>query len=773
MPIFNYNVTTGVSYIKIAKKDLNGVDNTLSLQELINLRIKFPDVPGVTKYKIVNVKEYPTYYLYETLSTLQTSSINYNKNYAVSASLTSSIEYPISSGAAGTYYYKLIQDYDNVTVNPLNAFNTSSGLYTVPETPNIKIYLTASVTFSRYPAEPPPSSSDYPEITLSKNFLVSQVGLNYTNEITSSGTTYVSTSNFPGVFFGEYRGEIRTTLSNSISYGDQLGLLIRKRQLVTSAPSPHYGNYHNVRFHITQSVEPSSGSNPETILEPYLTTTFKNSDCDVLINNADFNSYSRNFKRVHFDNGISIPSNYQQILSQSAEPADVKDFNYSLLSSINPKYIGSKNTTPFINVWVTSSLNKGNYGKTPSISVLDTCIYEIDFGGGTGPEIIGCSQLNMSGKIMNVASKDSVRVIRSGKNIIKQVISKSIIGPPGYDTYGVSNSTFIKVDDYNNVFRGNNKINDSIIVYPYDQDATSYTPRTSEILTLDFGIPAKSNFILLDNTTNNYLISGSMDIDTSKGTAGVVTGRSGSDREGYWSAGGFYSGSNEIILSASVYPLQTQGHLRRVTQALGTGKYLPGDYFPVERLVYSLPDNQPFDDINYTINKGERWFITLFSQPFFIGSTSAYGGLTKDGISDDGTLQPYSIGFPETEYRFGEPNPPTLHDFLHSVGVHEVYGARVLTAATGSEPDAVSHNFVHLRVSGEFSETRHFGGYPFLSGSERIGGFLLWKADQTKNTVILKSPLQCGNGVFTKDFTTEEINKNLIQITKDFGSNKN
>jgi hypothetical protein len=56
MPIFNFNVTTGVSYIKIAKKDLNGVDNTLSLQELTNLRIKFPDVPGVTKYKIVNVK---------------------------------------------------------------------------------------------------------------------------------------------------------------------------------------------------------------------------------------------------------------------------------------------------------------------------------------------------------------------------------------------------------------------------------------------------------------------------------------------------------------------------------------------------------------------------------------------------------------------------------------------------------------------------------------------------------------------------------------------
>ena len=78
MPIFNFNVTTGVSYIKIAKKDLKGVDNTLSLQELTNLRIKFPDVPGVTKYKIVNVKEYPTYYLYETLSTLQTSSINSN-----------------------------------------------------------------------------------------------------------------------------------------------------------------------------------------------------------------------------------------------------------------------------------------------------------------------------------------------------------------------------------------------------------------------------------------------------------------------------------------------------------------------------------------------------------------------------------------------------------------------------------------------------------------------------------------------------------------------
>ena len=54
----------GVKYIKVARKDTQGDDNTLSLQELTNLRFKFSDVSSVVDYHVLTITEYPSYYLY-------------------------------------------------------------------------------------------------------------------------------------------------------------------------------------------------------------------------------------------------------------------------------------------------------------------------------------------------------------------------------------------------------------------------------------------------------------------------------------------------------------------------------------------------------------------------------------------------------------------------------------------------------------------------------------------------------------------------------------
>jgi hypothetical protein len=63
----------GVIYIKIARKDNNGNDNTLSLQELNNIRVKFSD-RGIVDYPVVNITEYPDYYLYQISRVNATSS---------------------------------------------------------------------------------------------------------------------------------------------------------------------------------------------------------------------------------------------------------------------------------------------------------------------------------------------------------------------------------------------------------------------------------------------------------------------------------------------------------------------------------------------------------------------------------------------------------------------------------------------------------------------------------------------------------------------------
>ena len=67
----------GVIYIKIARKDNQGNDNTLSLQELDNIRLKLSDA-GIVDYPITNITEYPDYYLYQTSRINVTSSTDNN-----------------------------------------------------------------------------------------------------------------------------------------------------------------------------------------------------------------------------------------------------------------------------------------------------------------------------------------------------------------------------------------------------------------------------------------------------------------------------------------------------------------------------------------------------------------------------------------------------------------------------------------------------------------------------------------------------------------------
>jgi hypothetical protein len=89
-----------ILYIKIARKDVQGNDNTLSLQELTNLRLKFSDVSPVTDYPIATITERPSYYLY-TLSSIVnvTSSADNNVlNHAFSASAATDSPVYVASG---------------------------------------------------------------------------------------------------------------------------------------------------------------------------------------------------------------------------------------------------------------------------------------------------------------------------------------------------------------------------------------------------------------------------------------------------------------------------------------------------------------------------------------------------------------------------------------------------------------------------------------------------------------------------------------------------
>ena len=489
-------ISKGIKYIKINRFDKQGNDNTLSLQELTNLRVKFNDL-DIVDFPILTIAEYPDYYLYRvgpvilgdstekfksptspTTSTntylltagsntspifygytditgsiggtglynfpnggytvtatcyfsasaspgafkadfyilftgsdgitskqpfipnngtgvvtgsysasisyvptsgstlgiaFASSSINVNFNlpsidFRITQDVTSSIDnnvldYTINASKTGTTSVAgddsvIITNYNTVTTDTLGYFNTSSGLITFGDTPNVKMYVTASVTV-------PDNHQDFSLLGSSEGRIV------MTNTSNPTGGTLIISASF-------------TPIENSTYW-----LFIENN---SSGPS----SYSNVNLLLTQSVDPHSSTNL-TVLEPYLLSTFTDSDCDVLMNNANGLEYDVNFMSVNYDGngGTVIPSNQQEILNNTAERAPVKPYNYAAHAQILPRYNGVKTTSKEINKWNGPSLDwegdSNTYGKLPTVELSNIFVAYCDVIEENTPEIMNAS----------------------------------------------------------------------------------------------------------------------------------------------------------------------------------------------------------------------------------------------------------------------------------------------------------------------------------------------------------------------------------------------
>ena len=87
-------------------------------------------------------------------------------------------------------------------------------------------------------------------------------------------------------------------------------------------------------------------------------------DCLVIANNAPISRFSSKYFDVDYSQQNILPVNQQVILSQSATYAQVQDSNYTLARNINPRYVGSKNTSAKYNTY---TVGDSSYGKTAAI----------------------------------------------------------------------------------------------------------------------------------------------------------------------------------------------------------------------------------------------------------------------------------------------------------------------------------------------------------------------------------------------------------------------
>ena len=341
MPDYGQQISTGIKYIKVSKTDKEGNNNSQNLQTANKLRINYPDV-GVQEYLIQTSQNFADYYLFGVIPNANTSSINEILDYSVEASYTGFV--PFSTPTTPTNLKDTsfgIASVAVVTGNSLGYY-TSSGAdnttITFGNTPNIDINFSFSGSLLN-------NTGFDQTITLALINIKSSEGVD--DSPIAENTITVPANASPQDF------EIPLTLSSSygIVEGQSYSFQMRGSDLSVTilASSP-------LLLLFTGSIPPVTTTETLVTIEP--SYDFQFSDYNVLNGNIDIARTSRQFLYVDYSTGVLTPTTITTIISGTATPAAVQDSNYTLQRHTNPRYGGSRQSSPDFNTVVrTSSTN--------------------------------------------------------------------------------------------------------------------------------------------------------------------------------------------------------------------------------------------------------------------------------------------------------------------------------------------------------------------------------------------------------------------------------
>jgi hypothetical protein len=168
----------GVDYIKISKIDADGNNLSTPLGQITNLLIKYSDFATFTNYKVNTITELSTCYLYDVEVNSQYSDTDTEvKNYYVSSSITGSTLIPSIISVIAPWNITL----GNIAHYGTPYFNTSSGFFTLENTPNNQLQFTASIVTSgsstgnfgyiHFPGDGSPGTLNYITFSAGSNVL--------------------------------------------------------------------------------------------------------------------------------------------------------------------------------------------------------------------------------------------------------------------------------------------------------------------------------------------------------------------------------------------------------------------------------------------------------------------------------------------------------------------------------------------------------------------------------------------------------------------------
>jgi hypothetical protein len=175
---------------------------------------------------------------------------------------------------------------------------------------------------------------------------------------------------------------------------------------------------------------------------------------------------------VYFNGGQIVAQNQAAILNGSAPRAQVQPWNYSYRSQISGRYVGKQQNAIALNVYTSASqfITASAYGYTGSwpgdsisptptnpnsrriiersspgnvvIQWLDSCIYEMNWGGPGYPENINGGGLSMGNIYLVGETRDDVATIKPGTDIYYDILEKTFpSGSPAFQYQYVNSPT--------------------------------------------------------------------------------------------------------------------------------------------------------------------------------------------------------------------------------------------------------------------------------------------------------------------------------------------
>jgi hypothetical protein len=712
-PITGYYDTSNLlTYIKISRFDKQGNDNTLSLQELTKLTVKFTDI-GIIDLPLFTISEYPTYYLY---TTYYSTGMGYV--------LPPTVLYPFNTvdnnirthqfkASAGVYYIPPYSTYNGNTlfasIDNNSCFNPITGLYTFNDTPNIEIYYTAS-------------------FKAVNSFIGSMIIYGDTSSLTPpisfiSGLDYTIT----GSLFPIENQQYTFKINNAGGTG---------------------ANITNISFELTQSVSFNSSSNL-TVLEPYLTQNFEYNDCNALYGNALNLEYDSNFYQVNYE-GTTVPTNQQQIISGTAELSSVKSYNYTAASQVLPRYKGSRLTSDAYNTSLVATasliqssypqyLNAKSYGYIP-INTYDTVIFEFN-GGNPTVEVSKTSRVDIS-NILNIDNTASVSTIYSSDSAFSEIIEEKLqLKTTPIITQYTTNEIIVPAD----IKVVTNDISPTPVFmntsYPQDWTYISGSQQDNSNQFLVTGSYYKiNNYVPGDDFEKiAWVTEGTINTDGCIFLIPLWYSQSHVNTNYSWSFG-----SNLSKIVGETYGFAIGNNPNQVNlfeRSWYVYKDPNGDYSPKGSVTTQVISQSITDGIN----KGERWFITLFNDPFKAPINTSNINLlmnTFTGSSDD-------------------VNYPLAYSSAYEIS----------TLSTSSNILIFQFN---PPVDAYAPIGNLFQGPPgsIYGGSNNRFGLLIWKSPAITNTILFNGTnlVNLGLGNIITNDSSPTIKNNLNLISKTFGS---